>query len=182
MLSLAGGIHSGRSIKLIAINGTKQRKTETAPILYNSRTYGMTTTMHQNTVWWAMYRHLRILRRLNLPLSDDGVDYDNWVCEQKAIIHQFICDLSNPRKIKIPIKADFERIINRLNEAEYYLFNNTNSFHLNDFIRPPALQSLLEQAEARKSHRQSKQHLRHAFGCSEYVANKILQQSARKAS
>jgi hypothetical protein len=31
MLSLAGGIHSGRSIKLIAINGTKQRKTETAP-------------------------------------------------------------------------------------------------------------------------------------------------------
>jgi small subunit ribosomal protein S21 len=37
MLSLAGGIHSGRSIKLIAINGTKQRKTETAPIVIKLR-------------------------------------------------------------------------------------------------------------------------------------------------
>ena len=151
-------------------------------IIYNSRTYGITTTRHQNTVWWAMHRHLRILRRLNLPMSDGGVDYDNWIHEKQAIIQQFICDLQNPGKIKTPTKADFENVVNLLNEAAYYLFNNTNPFHLKSFIRPSELKSLLAQAEERKTYRESKQNLKRAFGCSDYVANKILQQASRKAA
>ncbi len=151
-------------------------------VIYNSRSYSTTTSRHQSDVYWAIHRHLAMLPCLKLPLSGDGVDFHNWVDQQKDYIQQHIRDLNNPRKIHTPTKEDFNDIINRLNEAEYYLCNHTDPYHLHDFIRPLELDYLLTKVEERKTYRESKQRLKQAFGCSDYVARKILQQAHRKAA
>jgi len=97
-------------------------------------------------------------------------------------MQQHIQDLNNPRKIYPPTKETFNKIINRLNEAETYLFNHTEPYHLHDFIKPLELTYLLTKAAERKSYREAKQRLIQAFGCSNYVAGKILQQAHRKAA
>ena len=63
-----------------------------------------------------------------------------------------------------------------------YLNNHTDPYHLNDFIRPLELTYLLTKAEQRKTYREATQRLKQAFGCSNYVANKILEQAQRKAA
>jgi len=68
-------------------------------VIYNSRTYSMTTNRHQSDVYWAIRRHLTKVPRLELPLSGNGVDFSNWFDEQKDTIYQLILDLNNPRKI-----------------------------------------------------------------------------------
>ena len=151
-------------------------------VIYNSRSYSRTTNRHQSAVCWEIRLHLARLPRLELPLAGYGVHLDNWLAEQMAIMQQHIQDLSNPRKIDTPTKEDFNDIINRLNEAEYYLNNHTDPYHLNDYIRPLELAYLLTKAAERKTYREAKQRLKQAFGCSNYVAGKILQQAHPKAA
>ncbi len=151
-------------------------------VLYNSRTYSVTTNRHQSAVSWAIHRHLAMLPRLALPLSGAGVDFNSWLQEQKECMQQLIRDLNNPRKINPPTKEDFNAIIDKLHAAEYYLFDHPDPYHLNDFIRPVALDYLLTKAAARKTCRQAKQRLKQAFGCSNYVAGKILQRAHRQAA
>jgi hypothetical protein len=151
-------------------------------IIYNTRTYSVTTNGHQSTVYWVIRRHLAAVPLLKLPLHRSGVAYTAWLCEQKAIIHKITCDLTNQRKINTPTKEDFDEVINRLNEAEYYLFDHTDPYCLDDFIRAPELDLLLQKAEERKTFRESKQKLRRAFGCSDHVASTILAQAKRKAA
>ncbi len=151
-------------------------------VIYNSRSYSRTTNRHQSAVYWEIRLHLARLPRLELPLAGYGVDLDNWLAEQSDIMQQHIQNLNNPRKIDTPTKEDFKKIINRLNEAEYYLFNHTEPYHLHDFIRPLELTYLLTKAAERKTNRESKQRLKQAFGCSNYVAGKILEQAHRKAA
>jgi len=151
-------------------------------VIYNSRSYSMTTNRHQNSVYWAIHHHLAGLPRLDLPLCGDGVDFLNWVDQQRDFIQQLIGDLNNPRKIHTPTREDFHDVIERLNDAAYYLCNQTASYHLHDFIRPVELDYLLTKVEERKTYRESKQRLKQAFGCSDYVARKILQQAHRKAA
>ena len=151
-------------------------------VIYNSRTYSRTTNRHQSAVCWEIRLHLARLPRLELPLAGYGVDLDNWLAEQKDCMQQHIQDLNNPGKIDTPTKEDFKKIINKLNEAEYYLNNNTDPYHLNDYIRPLELDYLLTKAAERKTYREAKQRLKQAFGCSNYVAGKILEQAHRKAA
>ena len=151
-------------------------------VIYNSRSYSTTTNRHQRDVYWAIHNHLAKLPRLEVPLAGYGVDFDNWLAEQKDVMHQHIQDLNNPRKINTPTKEDFNHIIKRLNEAEYYLNNHTEPYHLNDYIRPLELHYLLTKAAERKTYREAKQRLKEAFGCSNYVAGKILEQAHRKAA
>jgi len=151
-------------------------------VIYNSRTYSVTTNRHQSAVSWAIHRHLAMLPRLALPLSGAGVDFNSWLQEQKDIMQQLIRDLNNPRKINPPTKEDFNAIIDKLQAAEYYLFDRPAPCHLNDFIRPVELDYLLKKAAERKTCRQAKQRLQQAFGCSNYVAGKILQRAHRQAA
>ena len=151
-------------------------------VLYNSRTYSMTTNRHQSAVSWAIHRHLARLPRLALPLSGAGVDFHNWLAEQKDIMQQLMRDLNNPRKINPPTKEDFNDIIDKLHAAEYYLFDHPAPCHLSDFIRPVELGYLLTKAAERTTCRQAKQRLQQAFGCSNYVAGKILQRARRKSA
>ena len=151
-------------------------------VIYNSRSYSRTTNRHQSAVCWEIRLHLARLPRLELPLAGYGVDLDNWLAEQMAILQQHIQDLNNPGKTNPPTKEDFKKIINKLNEAEYYLNNNTDPYHLNDYIRPLELDYLLTKAAERKTYREAKQRLKQAFGCSNYVAGKILEQAHRKAA
>ena len=95
-------------------------------VIYNSRGYSRTTNRHQSAVCWEIRLHLARLPRLELPLAGYGVDRDNWLAEQMAIMQQHIQDLNNPRKTNPPTKEDFNDIINRLNKAEYYLNNDTD--------------------------------------------------------
>jgi len=151
-------------------------------VIYNSRSYSRTTNRHQSAVCWEIRLHLARLPRLELPLAGYGVDLDNWLAEQMAIMQQHIQDLNNPGKTDTLTKEDFKKIINRLNEAEYYLNNQTNPYHLTDFIKPLELDYLLTKAAERKTYREAKQRLKQAFGCSNYVAGKILEQAHRKAA
>ena len=151
-------------------------------VLYNSRTYSVTTNRHQSAVSCAIHRHLAMFPCLVLPLSDYDVDFHSWLAEQKDCMQQLMRDLNNPRKINTPTKEDFNDIINRLNAAEYYLFNHPAPCHLNDFIRPVELDYLLTKAEERKICRQAKQRLQQAFGCSNYIAGQILQRAHRQAA
>jgi len=151
-------------------------------VIYNSRTYSRTTNRHQSAVCWEIRLHLARLPRLELPLAGYGVHLENWLAEQMAIMQQHIRDLNNPGKTNPPTKEDFKKIINRLNEAEYYLNNHTDPYHLTDFIKPLELDYLLTKAEERKTYREAKQRLKQAFGCSNYVAGKILEQAHRKAA
>ena len=151
-------------------------------VIYNSRSYSRTTSRHQSAVCWEIRLHLARLPRLELPLAGYGVDLDNWLAEQMDILQQHIQDLNNPGKTNPPTKEDFKKIINKLNEAEYYLNNNTDPYHLNDYIRPLELDYLLTKAAERKTYREAKQRLKQAFGCSNYVAGKILEQAHRKAA
>ncbi len=76
-------------------------------VIYNSRTYSMTTNRHQWYVSSAIHHHLAIFPCLKLPLSGYGMDFNNWVDKQKDYIQQLIGDLNNPKKNPHPNKGGF---------------------------------------------------------------------------